>query len=503
MVMASLAIIPIRPASAAGPRVEDNIVVHSYDGVAIAATFMLPESASSAQPVPAVLMTHGFGGSRVRTPTGMAATLLDNGYAVLTWDSRGFGQSGGEATMGGPNAEVKDAQALIDYLSTREEVQQDGAGDPRLGWVGGSNAGGIQLNTAGVDHRVDAITPQIAWGDFVQDVIPNGVFKERQADNAYLLGMRGAVTGGLTTPTNPKTGVYAKELHVAWAEMNSGTGLSKASRAWLRLRSTTRVSSSITAPTLIIQGTVDTLVPLEDGFTNYVNVVGNGTPAKLIAFCGGHSPVCPYPAGNTELPTQRVIAWLDRYVKNLPVDTGPSVEWQAQDGVFYGATSYPLAGATFVEGTPFATPVLLGPGPGGGDGLTDGNPAPPRDITAHTATRAQILAPSASTVDMVGIPRVQLTGSVIGASAQVFFELVDVAPDGTRVTIDDQVMPLKLANGNVTSTINLHGVAWKLFPGHALELEVTTGSTPYQAPRTGAFEVQLQVRPLLPLAPAA
>jgi hypothetical protein len=39
--------------------------------------------------------------------------------------------------------------------------------------------------------------------------------------------------------------------------------------------------------------------------------------------------------------------------------------------------------------------------------------------------------------------------------------------------------------------IDLHGIAWRLEPGHVLELEVTTGSTQYAAPRTGPFAVSL------------
>lgn len=99
---------------------------------------MLPAGASKKAPAPVVLQTHGWGGTRAETPSGILGRLLDRGYAVMTWDSRGSGESGGEANIGAPGFEVADARALIDYLAARPEIQKDGPNDPRLGWIGGS-----------------------------------------------------------------------------------------------------------------------------------------------------------------------------------------------------------------------------------------------------------------------------------------------------------------------------------------------------------------------------
>lgn len=134
-------------------RIEDDIVVRSADGTPIVATLMLPAGASAEDPVPAIIGTHGWAGSRSTSPSGLSARLLERGYAILSWDSRGFGQSGGEANVGAPGFEVEDAKALLDYLASRPEILTDGPNDPRVGWIGGSNAGGVQLNTAAFDDR--------------------------------------------------------------------------------------------------------------------------------------------------------------------------------------------------------------------------------------------------------------------------------------------------------------------------------------------------------------
>lgn len=94
------------------PTIVDPIIVESFDGEPIVATLMLPAGASAEKPVPAILRTHGWGGERERTPSGIVSRLLEEGYAVLTWDSRGFGDSGGEANVGSPNFEVKDARIV-------------------------------------------------------------------------------------------------------------------------------------------------------------------------------------------------------------------------------------------------------------------------------------------------------------------------------------------------------------------------------------------------------
>ncbi|MCZ9342560.1 alpha/beta fold hydrolase, partial [Streptomyces sp. TRM76130] len=86
---------------------------------------------------PAVLLGHGFGGSKddVR---GQAEELARDGYAVLTWSARGFGESTGEIGLNAPDGEVADVSQLIDWLAKQPEVQLDEAGDPRVGMAGAS-----------------------------------------------------------------------------------------------------------------------------------------------------------------------------------------------------------------------------------------------------------------------------------------------------------------------------------------------------------------------------
>lgn len=507
---AALALTPAGSAAGQAPRTENPIVITSFDGTPIVTTMFLPAHASPRTPVPVILRTHGWGGSREKSPSGLVARLLANGYAVMTYDSRGFGESGGEANVGSPDYEVRDASTLISYLATRPDVLKDAPGDPRIGWTGGSNAGGIQFNTAAFDHRIDAIVPEISWGDLVQDLIPNDVPKQTWDTALYGAGLAGALPQGLQSPAGPQTGAYAQEIHTGFAQINATGGIDPAIRDWFAHKSTTRRSHLISAPTLIVQGTVDTLFPLQDAFANYRNLVAAGTPVKLITYCAGHTiGGCSYPGGASGYPEgangrpaiyeDRILAWLDRWVKLLPAPIGAPVEWQAQDGRYYQGASYPLPGTVPVRLPSVGGDTLVGPGLTGGDGPADGNPAPVSELQT-TAIRYRIFGPTRATLPMLGVPSVRLTGTLTGAlHGHLYLELVDVAPDGTRVTIDDQVTPVRIAAGGFDRTIALNGVSWLVRPGHYLELEVTTGSSQFQHSRGGPYAVKFSASPVLPL----
>jgi hypothetical protein len=79
-------------------------------------------------------------------------------------------------------------------------------------------------------------------------------------------------------------------------------------------------------------------------------------------------------------------------------------------------------------------------------------------------------------------------------------DIVVTSSDGTPI-VATLMLPAALDGGPVYRRIDLHGIAWRLEPGHVLELEVTTGSTQYAAPRTGPFAVSMTATVDLPVLP--
>lgn len=129
--------------------VTETLTIDSFDGTTIEASLYEP---AGGDPQPAILMTHGWGGTRAdREP--LAELYASNGYVVPTYDS------GGAVGVDGPN-EVGNAQRLLTWLADRESVRTDGEGDPRVGMDGYSYGAGIQLMTAIADDRLDALVPR-------------------------------------------------------------------------------------------------------------------------------------------------------------------------------------------------------------------------------------------------------------------------------------------------------------------------------------------------------
>ncbi|NED80234.1 alpha/beta fold hydrolase, partial [Streptomyces sp. SID11233] len=115
-----------------------------------------------------------------------AQKLAETGYVVVTYNSRGFLQSGGEIEVGGPK-DVADASAVIDWALANTPAD---AG--RIGMAGVSYGAGISLLAAGHDPRIKAVAALSGWGDLI-DSIYSG--RTQHAMAGALLGGLGFLTG--------------------------------------------------------------------------------------------------------------------------------------------------------------------------------------------------------------------------------------------------------------------------------------------------------------------
>jgi len=143
--LAAVAVVLAALAATASPAAARDDSITSFDGTKIALSFFPAAGLQPGQKAPTVLLGHGWGQSR---DTNENSTTLDAfgvvgvgplraaGYNVLTWDARGFGQSGGTVEVDSPDYEARDASALIDYVARQPEAQLDRPGDPRVGMTG-------------------------------------------------------------------------------------------------------------------------------------------------------------------------------------------------------------------------------------------------------------------------------------------------------------------------------------------------------------------------------
>src|SRR5215210_2882104 len=126
--------------------------VTSFDGTKISTHFFPAAGLKPGAKTPTVLVGHGYGDRGDNDPDSASEEVFGGiglgplrraGFNVLTWDARGFGESGGNVEVDSPEFEGRDVQALITYVSQQPEVQLDRPGDPRMGMTGVSYGAGI------------------------------------------------------------------------------------------------------------------------------------------------------------------------------------------------------------------------------------------------------------------------------------------------------------------------------------------------------------------------
>jgi ABC-2 type transport system ATP-binding protein len=398
------------------------------------------------------------------------ATLRNAGYNVVTWDPRGEYGSGGVLQLDSPDYEARDVSAIISWVATQPEVELDSPGDPRMGMVGVSYGGGIQLVTAATDHRVDAIVPTIAWNTLNSSLDKSQAFKTGWGT---ILGALLVLTGA-----RPNPAVLPAVIYGALTGM-----LTQAQQDLLADRGPgvpDDLIDDITAPTLFIQGTVDTLFTLQEAQDNAMALMAKNVPTKVIWFCGGHG-LCTNnlsDATDGQVITNETLAWLAHYVKDDPdAVTGPQFEWVDQRGQYFSSTAYPApAGDPIVVSTSKSAILPLVPFLGGSGALFFVLP-----IGGTKAANAlNLTIPAAKTTTyIVGAPQLTLTYSGTGIGNHVYAQLVD---NSTGLVIGNQVTPIavKLDGQTHTVTVPLEQVAETLNPGQTVTLQLVASAADYQ-----------------------
>lgn len=510
-----------------------------------------PSGADAGHPVPAVLTTNGFGGAKDDAGTaGTAKALAARGYAVLSYSGLGFGKSGCRISLDDPKTDGEAASRLVDFLGgeraaddgTRADfVTRDGRHDPRVGMIGGSYGGAVQLATASVDDRVDALVPMITWNDLTYSLVPNntsltngvtpavpGAYKWQWTNGFYLLGQIQGLKELGTDPDRASVGCvnFPEEMCRTKRMLDSGRfPAGETQEAMKRIRDASPVASlhRVKTPTLLVQGQKDTLFNLNEAAATYRTLREQGTPTRMIWQESGHSGQSATDPGlsdgglDSTYVGKRVTAWFDRYLRrDSSADTGPAFayhrDWAPSGGSSsYGtAPAYP-AGETrrlYLSGDGTLAPSrdtvrrgsreyrnwLLAPSSYSESSLLSaagiGLRAPYDAPGTHLSYKS---APFTAPVDVVGAPKARLKvtspkaeqtqqtgepGDVTG-NLVLFAKVYDVAPDGTRTLANRLVAPARVQDATKPFTVTLPAIAHRYEAGHRLEFTIAAGDAAY------------------------
>ncbi len=479
----------------AGTPVAFTVKVASFDGTLISTNLFPASKVTPGYEAPTIFDGPGLASAGQTDPNaewGIAGLvpglkpLRQNGYNVVTWDPRGEFDSGGLLQLDSPAFEGKDVSALISWAATQPGVLLDklpnpatGApGDPRMGMVGGSYGGGIQLVTAGIDPRVDAIVPGIAWNRLNDSLYPDEAFK---TSFASLLLLALVVTGSRINP----------ELYGGIASGDLLGILSDSQQALLASSGPDFVLKNITAPTLLIQGTVDVLFPLQQAVANAEAIGSNpNVPVKMIWFCGGHGNCLTSTPEQIDAQDKLILtdtlAWLDQYVKNpgssTAADDIPTFQWIDQHGITHSSNLMPFDTGfnkpdpltfTGTGGQLVLYPIV------GGSGPQDQAPFPEslaEGSKAGNALNVSVGVPEGT--EIAGAPELTMTYSGFGTSRFVYAQLVDA----TGLVVGNIVtpVPVTLDGGEHTVKIPMEAISYTAEPGDSLTLQITSSATPYE-----------------------
>ena len=478
-------------------------------GVSIDTSLYIP----SKTPAPAILIAHGFGGSKDSVASD-AQYFASKGYVVLTWTARGFGKSTGQISMNAQDGEVADTRALISYLSKSKYVTQDKADDPRVGIMGGSYGGANALLSASADSRIDAVIADITWSDLAQGLFPqsvagssqSGVFKKVWAGTFFsAVSLQSAYLGECGSFTQAWCDAYRS------AVINGAP--SQKERALLASVSPINFLSTLNAPTLLSQGQADSLFPLSESVrtADAIKKANPQLPLSMIWHAGGHD-------GGTDqseyLRTQ-YLNWFKKHLSKADVEfptfqftkTNGSISLQDSTVIPKVFSSNQLPTQASQKQLPLLTPTVAASYPIGGipsaisslPGIGSAGALASRVVSTFSGFSPAFLpaqsgllesAPLSEPISFVGPSTIKLRITSTTGDATVFFSLVTKSPSGAITQPNGVVAPVRLSDipqGGVDVIVNLPAVIMDASVGDVVAVGVSTTDQGYDLPKLASF----------------
>jgi predicted acyl esterase len=413
-----------------------EVTLSADDGTAIAATIYLPDGAAPAGGWPGILMLHGLGGNRLSMNQIAEQTFANEGYAVLTYDARGHGSSGGLFTAAGPR-EIQDVRNAFAWLAARADVA-----DARIGVWGISYGGGQALRALVEGVPFAAAEVVETWTDLYGTLVPGGLSKS------------GAIFAFLNSVSSART---APEIAAIAAPALASANLPTV-RAFADARSSVSSLGSIRAPTYVFQGRRDFAFGLEQGIATYR---GLGGPKRLYIGAFGHAP-STFPGADAAQVFTEGSNWFARFLKGMPngIDTQPPVTLAADP-------YRELAGARYAGLPPTRIATF--------------SSARPRSRIAGGGFFTRPLGRTTTLLETFGAPTARLTAS--GTFPHVVVVLKAVTPDGREIVVSEGGARVSLRARPRSIAIRMISQATTIPRGSRLSLRVgpTSGDLLYIA----------------------
>lgn len=328
----------IKPAScrsgnAEGGQIYRVEISSRVDGESIVFQVFEPDTLSCTEKHALILEGHGYSGSRQtdksggQSPLSFGAPVGDltkAGYAVISIDQRGHGESGGTVRVMDPAFEGQDLVAIVDWAEQHLDYLKYRDGNLLLGAIGGSYGGGYQMLLWETDpsQRMDAMVPEITWNDLPYSLNPGNVVKSYWA--LFLAGAGDTLTQGRQDPfiratllDGVATGVFPADALPQFAAHSPAyfcgqgysdmKGVTADGSSYVlaplagNIPQTTGAFSISRSPlkrfqkvdALLFQGMRDHLFNFNEAYHNYQCLQRGGGDVRLLSYETGHGALSP------------------------------------------------------------------------------------------------------------------------------------------------------------------------------------------------------------------
>jgi ABC-2 type transport system ATP-binding protein len=421
-------------ASAAWTKTDQKIT--ASDGTQIATTLYEPVGAPPVGGWPAIAMFHGLGGTRTSMNTIAELTFANEGYAVLTSDHRGHGESGGLFDTDGPS-EIQDARDLFDWLAARPNVDE-----AHIGAWGISLGGGVVWGALRARVPFAAAEVYETWVDLYKALAPNNLSKS------------GAIFQFLGSVATERTAPELNAVKTAALDSTNQAALS----AYAGARSIGGAVGSVRTPTFVFQGRADFAFGLEQGIAAYRGLAG---PKRLYIGDFGHPP-STFPGPDSGVMFAQASDWFDRFLKNelngidarKPVELAPDPFREARNVSYAG-----LPPTTTVK----TKPVL---------------------VNKTFGSRGKVvvsLALPKQKLETFGAPVVTVTTSTRTTAKQLVAVIEAVAPNGTATIVSEGGTLLPTRTRSWSGSFPLISDAYLIARGSKLRVTLSWTSTAQNA----------------------
>jgi acetyl esterase/lipase len=378
-----------------------DLTIRMDDGVSIAATLYLPDGTPPAAGWPAIVFLHGLALNRtVTNTTAETFGFVGQQYAVLTFDARGHGESGGLVGIDGPRG-IADTRSIFQWLGDRNDVDAN-----NIGAWGDSYGGGAALNSLVAGVPWGAVVAVETWTDLFSALMPQGLVK-----SGLVAGLAGSIPEAKRDPS--LTAVQAAAF----------AGNTAAVRRWAAERSSLSKLGAVTTPVFMAPGRRDFLFGIDQGVLAFQRLRG---PKALYVGLHGHAP-SRFPGPDTAVLMTKAKEWFDCWLV--------SATCNAPRASVY-LTPETFSGEVVRRGTlPPTSPTMV---------------AFPGVSTFAKTGKAVRSAPLRRAVEVFGSPTIRISVAASGGWSRLVAVLTARTPQGAEIVVSAGGVPTRPGARQVT-----------------------------------------------------